>query len=365
MRKATVLIKVILFSIGLIFLVATGTGVFAGQCASYDPSASTAFIPCLNLWGTSYWVNLSVVPEGFQVTSYGDYGKSGDGAQCALYDGLLHIPCVSVGGQDYWADLAVISTNPYTLDINTFGAKSSKIGVVVMHGNYAPYPQNATKYLGRMLADAGFIVITPDMPYSADRQFDKTLQDTLFEIDDYVAELQRQGAAKIFIAGHSLGGSTAIYYGTRATVDGIIAIGPGFHPQDASYQSRLGDSVTRAEQMIAAGNGNEKADFIDYDSSYTPPSFTIYTTAVDYFSWFNPQSQVNAPQNTPMLIPGTPLMWVVGTQDQVYFRYGDTVFNTAPANPNNTYVVVDADHDHTPIVATPQIIQWLQRFVSQ
>lgn len=234
-----------------------------------------------------------------------------------------------------------------------------------MHGNNAPYPNDAVKYLSNMLADAGFIVMTPDMPYSADRQFDKTLQDTLFEIDDYVAELQRQGAGKIFVAGHSLGGSIAIYYGTRATVDGIIAIGPGFNPQSANYQSLLGDSVTRAEQMIAAGNGNEKADFIDYDSSFTPASFTIYTTAIDYFSWFNPQCQVNVRQNTPLLIPGTPLMWVVGTQDSLYSKYGDTVFNTAPSNPNNAYVVVDADHRQTPTVATPQIIQWLQRFVSQ
>jgi len=342
------------------------TNASADQCASFDFSSLTGHMPCLNLGETSYWVDLIETSSGLlQVTAFGDNGKSGDGAQCALYDGLLHIPCLPVGGQTFWVDLDVISVNPYTLSINAFGAKSSKIGVVVMHGNHSNYPNTPVQGLSNALTAAGFIVITPEMPYSLNRQFDKTYEDTAFEIDEYVAQLQRQGAGKIFIAGHSLGGNVALYYGTRASVDGIIAIAPGFNVQDAGFQSQLGGSVTTAEQMIAAGNGNVAADFLDYDSSATPSVFTIHTTAIDYFSWFNPQGNAIVPQNTPKIIPGTPLLWVIGTQDPLYTKYGNTIFITAPANANNQYVVVNANHVQTPTVAEPQIIQWLQGFVGQ
>ena len=39
-------------------------------------------------------------------------------------------------------------------------------------------------------------------------------------------------------------------------------------------------------------------------------------------------------------------------------------FDEALGNPNNDYLVVHADHQQTPVVAAPDILQWLQRFAT-
>jgi esterase/lipase len=211
------------------------------------------------------------------------------------------------------------------------------------------------------LADAlkknGFVVVTPEMPYSKYRGMDKSYEDCVPEIDNAVALLKKQGARNIFIAGHSLGASVALYYGTRVPVDGIVAIGPGGNTGQVG--SRLQDDLTRARRMMAEGKGDDFGLFDDYNQGQR---HTRRTTARIYLSYQDPDGPAVMPRNAAALKTGIPLLWVVGTQDQMYQRGPSFIFDKAPPNPRNRYVVVESSHTATPFdtEAIRQIVAWLK-----
>jgi predicted alpha/beta-hydrolase family hydrolase len=235
----------------------------------------------------------------------------------------------------------------------------SKIGVVLMHGKNGTPATPSLMRLASRLDFEGFIVITPDMPYSRGRQYDMGYEETMAEIDGAVAELKRRGANKILIAGHSLGANVALYYGTIKAVDGVLAIAPGHVPETPQFQHRIGDSVQQAKALLKEGKGDERARFQDTNQGINS---TIMVTPKIYLSWFDPDGHAVMPKNTAALKRGTALLWVIGTQDRLYNRGSAYAFDRAPANVNNKYLVVNSDHMDTPKDAAEEIVKWLRRF---
>ena len=234
---------------------------------------------------------------------------------------------------------------------------ADKTGVVLLHGKDG-VPSNVSG-VADALKKNGFVVITPEMPFSRNRQFDKSYEDCVPEIDRAVAFLRNQGAKTIFIGGHSLGASIALYYGTKTIVDGILAIAPGGNT--GQLGDRMQVELERARKMAAEGKGDEIGVFDDYNQGMRR---TRRTTARIYLSYQDPDGASVIPKNAAALKPGTPLLWVVGTKDPMYRRGASFAFDKAPPNPRNKYVVVEAGHIETPFdtEAIRQIVAWIKDF---
>jgi predicted esterase len=235
----------------------------------------------------------------------------------------------------------------------------SKIGIVLMHGKNGSPATPSVLRLASRLDFEGFIVITPDMPYSRARQYDKSYEDTAVEIDGAVAELKKRGANRIFIAGHSLGANVALYYGTIKVVDGVLAIAPGHVPETTQFQERIGDSVEHAKVLLKEGKDDERARFQDTNQGINS---TIMVTPKIYLSWFDPDGHAVMPRNAAALKPGPAFLWVIGTQDRLYKRGSAYAFDKVPANANNKYLVVNSDHMDTPKDAAEEVVKWLKHF---
>ena len=238
-------------------------------------------------------------------------------------------------------------------------ASDSSVGVVLLHGKGGfPSHQTLTGLAGK-LRDSGFIVTAPEMPYSKNRTYDKSYQDTMLEIDDAVADLKKNGAMKIFVAGHSLGANVALHYAIGTSVDGVIAIAPGHNPEAKIMRTKLGADVERAKKMVNGGQGNKVSRFDDINQGKVS---SVATTAIIYLSWFDPDGQAVMSKNAAALKPGTALLWVIGTKDPLYKTGTSNVFDKAPPNPKNKYIVVDSDHLGTPADAAGEIVNWLNTF---
>ena len=91
------------------------------------------------------------------------------------------------------------------------------VGVILMHGKGSTADEGSPiGKLAETLESEGFIVLAPDMPWHELRIWDKSFDESMVEIDEYVAELKSKGAKKIVVGGHSIGANAAIGYG-RAT----------------------------------------------------------------------------------------------------------------------------------------------------
>jgi len=106
--------------------------------------------------------------------------------------------------------------------------------------------------------------------------------------------------------------------------------------------------------MVAAGNGDQRANFTDLNI-HGP--FPVSTTAAIYLSFFDPTGPSNMLDNVSRL--REPLLWVAGTADRTQPGPG-YAFTRAPANPLNRYVTVGADHLGTPTAAREPALAWLR-----
>jgi len=238
-------------------------------------------------------------------------------------------------------------------------AAEGKIGVVLMHGKGGmTQPSSPAGKLAERLRDAGILVAIPDMPWSRLRRFDKTYEETMAEIDIYVAQLKAKGAARIVIAGHSLGANAALGYGARrAGLAGIVAMAPGHFIDHQEFQDRVDHDYRKARERVENSMDDETFPYRDFNQGKV--SVRIMT-AKNYLSWFDPKGPAAMNMNTANLKPGTPLLWIYGRKDKLQkIRNSRRVFARAPDHPKNAIIIVDGGHRDTPLRGAKRIIEWI------
>lgn len=231
--------------------------------------------------------------------------------------------------------------------------EESDVGIVLMHGKWTGPPFPPIQGLAKALKAKGFNVITPVMPWGQKRIYDVDYPTALSEIETSVEVLRKKGAKRIIVAGQSFGANASIAYAASGReIDGVMAIAPGHAPDLQNFSA----SVTKARKMIADGKAEEIASFVDNNQGKDK---TINTTAKIYLSYFDPKGMGVMPKSAAAIPKPVPFLWVVGKDDLMYSKGKDYVFNKVPKHPRNKYLVVNADHSTTPVVAASQIIEWI------
>ena len=233
------------------------------------------------------------------------------------------------------------------------------VGIVLVHGKQGN-PSNPPIYnAAGLLANAGYKVDRPEMCWSGQRIYDQTFPDCLGAIDQSIARLKAQGATAIVVAGHSLGGTAALAYGaTHPGLMGIIGLAPASNPMVYKVNQDIGNAVTQAQQLVAAGEGDEKTSFPDVNTNANGgTTFTVTTTPRIYLSFFGPNTQAGMIANAAHLT--APLLWVSGDKDPTQRGEPEAIFAKAAPNPMNRFVKVSANHIETPGAAVPAMLTWL------
>lgn len=230
------------------------------------------------------------------------------------------------------------------------------IGIVLMHGKGGS-PQRFVGSLAAALEDKGCLVANIEMPWSKRRDYDVDVAAAEREVKAALAQLRAKGAGKLFVAGHSQGGLFALYFGGRHPVDGVIAIAPGGSVASQGFRERLGTYVEQARQMVAAGKGNDKGSFADYEGA--KGVYGIYPTAANYLSWFDPDGAMDEARAVRTMLPQTPVLFVAPTQDYpVLIKVKHAMFDALPRHPLTRLVEPEATHTGAPAAAAGDILRW-------
>jgi len=236
---------------------------------------------------------------------------------------------------------------------------ADQIGVVLMHGKTGTASSGGLiGPLVSKLTSAGFLVVAPDMPWSRSRYLAKDYAGSMAEIDAAVAQLKRQGATKIVVAGHSMGANAALGYAARRPgIAGVVAIAPGHDPAFERFQNNVNHDYRRAKAMVDKGQGDEFGQFGDYNQG---KQFLVRVKARIYLDWFDPAGPAAMKANTRKLKPGTALLCVYGEDDRLS-RFGRAAaFDAAPPNPKSVYFEVSGGHTQTPRIAADKIVAWIK-----
>jgi len=234
------------------------------------------------------------------------------------------------------------------------------LGVVVLHGKESQpaFMEQVTTSFSR----SGFLVETPEMPWSRRRLYDASFEQALLEIDAAVERLRARGATRIAITGLSMGGPAVFAYGaTRPHVDGLVAWAPAHDPvNDPSMRTpQFLEAVARAQQLIASGRGDDPETFPDINRTL----LSVRATPRVWLSYWSPDGSNSMPANAARITRPTPILIVVTPRDP-FPQDEDYLLKKAPGHPLSKLVKVDAAHPQVPGASRDQTIEWLKQIVA-
>lgn len=240
--------------------------------------------------------------------------------------------------------------------IVVMGYAQDNIGIILMHGKDSVHRVIAP--LSNSLESAGFKVLTPDMPWSKKRIYDRTYKRSIEEINQYVKELKEDGIDKIYVAGHSMGAVVAAGYASlHDDIDGIILIAPGHFVNHIATIDSINESIEKAKTMIDAGNGDNKSDFNDVNMG---KSFSRYVKANIYYSWFSPQKGADFATNMENLKGNIPVLYIAGSKDKIPRTQDRTyAYDNIPINQKSKFLIIEATHMQAVSKSSKTVIEWL------
>lgn len=241
-----------------------------------------------------------------------------------------------------------------------------RIGVLLLHGKNPGSPNDPNfNRLKSKLDDEGMVTLMPDMPWSARRYIDGDWDQAMAEIDGHVKALRGRGAAKVVIAGHSMGCPAAMSYAARhGGVDALVLLAPGHVPLFYNISPNLKvvrDSVDEARRMVAAGDNATRRDFNDINQGRAQQ---VRMTAPAFLSYFAPESDAEMSVTAPRIPAHTPSLWVIGNEDPLFRQGRGYVFDKLPANPKSQYLEITANHLTTPTVSRDAVAPWIRTVVA-
>ncbi len=232
-------------------------------------------------------------------------------------------------------------------------------GVVVMHGKVAPggHVGKTTGQLVSVLRNHGFLVETPEMPWSPSHHYDVSYGEMLGQIDAAILHLRERGAVTIFVAGHSFGAASALGWcaAHNGAAAGIIALSPGHVPESGLMREDFAPSVARARQMVADGKGDQTGDFADMNQGQP---MAVTTSARHYLDWFAPDGPANLHHNVAAC-GGLPVYWAISSAE-LGKPVDRPMYETLPANPANVFTVVPGKHAETADGAATSVAGWIE-----
>lgn len=120
------------------------------------------------------------------------------------------------------------------------------------------------------------------------------------------------------------------------------------------------DSIDDARARVASGKGSETARFIDINQGREQ---TILTTAQNYLSYFDPDSDAEM-GNTAAKIPAQiPVLTVIGNNDPLMPSVRQYFVDKLPVNRKSQFIQVSGGHLDTPREANSQVIDWIKSAV--
>lgn len=240
-------------------------------------------------------------------------------------------------------------------------ASIRQVGVVFMHGKWGS-PDRLVNGLMAALSGKGFVNMAPEMPWSGRRAYDRSVDETMEDLTSIVGELKRQGATRIVVGGHSLGGAFALAYAGRIKVDGVMVIAPGHNPGAPRFRKLLGADVDRARAAVAAGKGKDIDTWQDLNVGDRISK--VRASANAYLSYMDPDGPMNFLKLASGLKPDTPVLWAAPTrEDSSFTTLSLKGYESLPPSPGHRRIEPDSDHLNAPSNVIPDVIDWLEKVI--
>lgn len=236
-------------------------------------------------------------------------------------------------------------------------------GYLLVHGKMSgpTFPQCSLNPLNELLLANGKLTHYIDYAWSKTRNYNATSYSSADEMHQGISWLKSQGADRVHIVGHSLGGNLGLYYSTvdYQDYDSLIILCPAHNLHNSKFQDLVEWSVNKANQLILSGN-NSPAQFID--SNLGKAQITEMLPEV-YASYFDSNGPCNMVRSVRLTKTAKPVYMITGELDTLTVNTKALLFNPMLKDVAKSKFeeMVAQTHTSVPIAAAPSILQWVSQ----
>ncbi len=191
--------------------------------------------------------------------------------------------------------------------------------------------------------------------WSYDRLYDQPFESSEESIQQARQRLLDQGATKIHIVGHSLGGNAAIYYATKQhNFDSIVLLAPAHNTHIAKIRAQCAWSVRKAKSLLA-NNNDEPNHFVDFDAADVTISVVKPSIYLSYFDAEGPCNMTFNAKKVPKLIN---VLCLSGQSDVTQASTRELVYDPLPRTPQSQFHLLAEDHNTVCYNSHDLVVNW-------
>jgi pimeloyl-ACP methyl ester carboxylesterase len=232
-----------------------------------------------------------------------------------------------------------------------------EVAVVLLHGKWGAPPAP----LSQQFLEAGFHVVSPEMPWSGQQAYSATYAAGLQNVHQIVGELRAKGFRKIIVGGQSFGANGALAYAaTFGGADGLLLLAPGHNPDIDRNRQQF--KVDAAKDLIKAGTPEALVNFTDFNDGSRTRDFQARADA--YVSFFDVNGLANMRLSAAKVGRPTPVLAIMGQGDYVSSKGSGYFFDQLPAHPKSQYVQSQAKHRAVPAASWDMAREWVMQVVN-
>jgi len=235
------------------------------------------------------------------------------------------------------------------------GKKLSDGVILLTHGMLAHKDMESLRYFRKLFRDQGHNVLAINLSLGLNNRhgmYDCKVthrhlnDDAPVEIGLWLDWLNKQGAKKVVLAGHSRGGAQTALYSSghdSALIKAVVLLAPATadNTGDAAFRERhkkpLAPVLDKAQKLVKAGKGKTVMNNTDF--LYCPGT---QVTAESFVSYYGPGSRVDAPSLLPKI--RKPVLVVVASKDTAVKDLDKKVGPLADGKRIQMKVVSGSDH---------------------
>jgi pimeloyl-ACP methyl ester carboxylesterase len=234
----------------------------------------------------------------------------------------------------------------------SFAFKPQEVGLVMMQGKWGRPPGPIAK----KLEGEGYQVVSPEMPWSRNRNYDATYEQNIEDIHQLVQQLRLEGSKLVILGGLSFGANAVLAYLSKyQDIDGVMIFSPGHLPERFYVRGLTSASVDHARALLQSGQANMGFSFTDYNQGRNRE---MSSTVSIYLSYFDPNSLANMPKSASLLSKSIPVFCVMSSAEQSLGK--DYFFSKLPNHPLSKYIESTSTHMGAPEATFNEALSFIQ-----
>ena len=139
---------------------------------------------------------------------------------------------------------------------------------------------------------------------------------------------------------------------------GVVAIAPGFAPENPFFSQYFADDLRRARDLIARGRAQEILEFLDWQ--WGNRRNRMRAPASSFLSYFDPAGPLNLSRSVEQIPSQVLMLWILPAEDPGAAQRANEVYARARVNAGSRIVPFPGSYQAALGGMSHMIVEWMK-----